>query len=95
MRKRFKANGNLFYGTITEIKKYKSTGTAFIGRRAHEVEVTRYTYVAKYINGNNEEKEVESYIMSRANRDAVGKNCTIYECEGKTLMDAIEVPNHV
>ena len=91
MRKRFIANGTLYYGVITEIKEIKSTETIFVGRRPRSVVVTRYTYMAKYVNGNNEEKEIESYIMLKANKDAVGKKCTIYECEGKTLMDALVI----
>ena len=90
MRKRFISNGTLFYGVITGIKEIKSTETIFIRRRPRDVVMIRYIYTARYTNGNNEEKEVESYNLIRADKDAVGKKCTIYECEGTTLMQAIE-----
>jgi len=94
MRKRFLANGTLYYGVITEIKEIRSTEAIIVGRRPREVVVTRYSYTASYTNGNNEETEIESYIMLKADKDAVGRKCRIYECEGKTLIDAIEQEKH-
>lgn len=90
MRRRFINNGKLFYGVITDIKQIQSTETVFIGRIARTINVVRYIYVAHYTNDDNEEREIESYIVLNADRNCIGRKCTIYECEGKALLNAIE-----
>jgi len=86
MRKRYVSNGIRFVGTVVEVVPYQSTKVV----KTHPRPVTKYAYKVQYINGDNEVKTIETNLVRTARKKVVGKKCTVYEWEGRCIVDAIE-----
>lgn len=49
-----------------------------------------YTYTVQYTDAYNNQKELTTYEIVNFNPKDVGKRCTVYEHEGKVIVDAVE-----
>ena len=83
---RIMEQGIKYIGQIVEIKSHYGKVLTKHG----DSEVVEYSYIVKYLTNNNEEKIHDTYIVINVDKNAVGKKCTVYDDNGKVIVDAIE-----
>ncbi|MCR4839736.1 MAG: hypothetical protein K5897_12515 [Eubacterium sp.] len=49
-----------------------------------------YSYIVQYTDAYHNQKTTETYDVANMTSKDVGKRCTVYEHEGKVIVDAIE-----
>ena len=78
--------GTMYIGQVVELKAHYDKVLTRHGNR----EVISYSYLVRYEDDSHTEKTTDTYIVSKVDRNAVGKKCTVYEADGKVIVDAIE-----
>lgn len=96
VHKRIMDQGVLCLGVITGMNEALLETDEVIGfvalmsGRHTASRVCCYKYTVRYTDAYHNEKTTETYIVANPDERNIGKRCTVYEHEGKVIVDAIE-----
>ena len=87
VRKRVMENGVMYIGVVTDTKRHitRTMDSDGSGSTTHT-----FSYIVQYTDAYHNQKTTETYDVANMTPKDVGKRCTVYEHEGKVIVDAIE-----
>ena len=95
--KRIMEQGVMYFGIITEMtlagtKSHHGTDAInfLVNNAITNTTEHFYTYTVQYTDAYHNEKTTTTYEIVNYNSKDVGKRCTVYEHEGKVIVDAVE-----
>ena len=83
---RIMEQGTMYLGQVIELKAHYDR----VLTRHGSQEVISYSYLVRYEDESHTVKTTDTYIVSKVDKKAVGKKCTVFEADGKVIVDAIE-----
>ena len=77
----------LYIGVVTDTKRHitRTMDSDESGSTTHT-----FSYIVQYTDAYHNQKTTETYDVANMTPKDVGKRCTVYEHEGKVIVDAIE-----